>query len=97
MNQLLTFEEFLNESKSALKILYRFSFNDSYKKDGKPVDPVFAKLTDAERNKAAKYAAVNSVGGYGERELNQLSTNARGNSKEVSYSELMDLIKSMKK
>lgn len=97
MKHILTFEEFLNESKSSSKILYKFTFNDSYKKDGKTPDPVFVQLTEPERNKASKYAAIDKVGGYGEKNVDQLSSSIRGDVKEVSYTELMDIIKSLKK
>ena len=97
MKNFLNFDEFLNESKQLSKVLYKFNFNDAYKKDGKTVDPVFATLSNVERDKAGKYAAVNVVGGYGEKELSQLPINVRRDSKEISYSELIDLIKSMKK
>ena len=80
-------------------ILYKVHFKPEYSREDDPthtpINPVFVQMRTGERTKLSNYAAIDKIGGYGNKTPDMLMARDRVNTKEMSFSDLFKLIKKL--
>ncbi|MCK9574734.1 MAG: hypothetical protein WC979_03240 [Candidatus Pacearchaeota archaeon] len=89
-----TLDEFIFESSND-ECMYLFKFESNYTTpDGKELIPAYARLTHAQRNKIANYAAVLNTRGFGDATEISDFMKKENDYKLVSYDDLLVYVKS---
>ena len=80
-------------------ILYKVHFKPEYSREDDPthtpISPVFVQMRTGERTKLSNYAAIDKIGGYGNKTPDMLLAKDRLDTKEMSFTDLFRLIKTL--
>jgi tartrate dehydratase alpha subunit/fumarate hydratase class I-like protein len=80
-------------------ILYKVHFKPEYSREddpkNTPIDPVFVQMRTGERTKLNNYAAIDKIGGHGNKTPDMLLAKDRLDTKEMSFNDLFRLIKTL--
>jgi hypothetical protein len=80
-------------------ILYKVHFKPEYSREddptNTPIPPVFVQMRTGERTKLSNYAAIDKIGGYGNKTPDMLLAKDRVGVNEMSFTNLFRLIKTL--
>jgi len=80
-------------------ILYKVHFKPEYSREddptNTPIPPVFVQMRTGERTKLSNYAAIDKIGGYGNKTPDMLLAKDRLGVNEMSFTNLFRLIKTL--
>ena len=80
-------------------VLYKVHFKPEYSREddpkNTPIDPVFVQMRTGERTKLNNYAAIDKIGGHGNKTPDMLLAKDRLDTKEMSFNDLFRLIKTL--
>jgi hypothetical protein len=82
-------------------VLYKVHFKPEYSREddstNTPIEPVFVRMNTGERTKLSNYAAIDKIGGYGDKTPDQLLARERIGTTTMEFPELFKLIKTLHK
>ena len=80
-------------------ILYKVHFKPEYSREddkaNEPINPVFVRMNNGQRTKLSNYAAVEKIGGYGNKTPDMLGIRDTHNTTQMEFDKLFKLIKSL--
>lgn len=80
-------------------ILYKIHFKPEYSREddktNEPINPIFVRMNTGQRTKLSNYAAIDKIGGYGNKTPDMLLARDRLDTKEMSFTDLFRLVKTL--
>jgi len=80
-------------------ILYKVHFKPEYSREddktNEPINPIFVRMNTGQRTKLSNYAAVEKIGGYGNKTPDMLGIRDTHNTTQMEFDKLFKLIKSL--
>ena len=80
-------------------ILYKVHFKPEYSREddktNEPLNPIFVRMNTGQRTKLSNYAAIEKIGGHGDKTPDMLSIRDTNKTTQMEYDKLFRLIKSL--
>lgn len=79
------------------KVDFKPEFSPESDSSNKPIQPIFVQMTNSERSKLGKYAAIDKIGGHGNIAYDSLPASKRLEGGEMNFQDVMKLVKSLRR